>query len=208
MDRWHGLTDLFASLDYWSEVQVALAQQGTFETAAPLFGRPYLDDNKLLIPRGPGTPSDSEGYTDYSIRDVVEHFSLEISGQSRGRTFVNLPKAWFSEFSDMAKYFVGSKVASRTRSRFRPANLEIINHRWLDRGPAPLWDQVREPNPGGFDRAVKYFRVDHPDRWYFTVSTDSDTSYMLDMTWRELNSVFSEGIPGIETISMPRFSDD
>ncbi|GAC55205.1 MULTISPECIES: hypothetical protein [Gordonia] len=207
MDRWHGLANLFASLDYWSEVQTTLAQQGAFETAAPLFGRPYLDGNRLLFPRGPGADQDSEGYTDYSIHDVADHFALEVSGQRRGRTYENVAKAWFSDFADIAKYFVGSNVASRTRSRYRPANLEIINHRWLDRGPAPLWDQVREPNPGGFDRAVKYFRSDHPERWYFTVTTDSDTSFMLDLPWRELNSIFSEGIPGIEHIPFPKFSD-
>ncbi|MDH3044300.1 hypothetical protein [Gordonia alkanivorans] len=208
MDKWSGLPDLLSSFEYWSAVQTALADEGHLESAAPLYGHPYLDNGRLIIPRGPGMAEDSDGYTDYSIVEEPTLFSVRLSGRSRGAQIPETANAWFGTFDDVAKYFTARRVAAPTRSRVQPDRVESINTRWLDRSLAPGWDQVDEPDPGGFSPATRYFRSDQPERFYFTVNTDSATSFVLNLSWRELNSTFSEGLSGIERIPMPKFSDD
>ncbi|MGV6991251.1 hypothetical protein ACUY3U_07275 [Gordonia amicalis] len=208
MDKWSGLADLLSSLEYWSEVQTTLANEGHFQGAAPLYGRPYLEDGRLVIPRGPGMAEDSDGYTDYSIVEEPTFFPVRIAGRSRGTLIPESANAWFGTFDDVAKYFIGRRVAAPTRSRVQPDGVESVNTRWLDRGLAPLWDQVIEPDPSGFSPGTRYFRSDQPERFYFTANTDSATSHLLNLSWRELNSTFNEGLSGIDLIPMPRFSDD
>ncbi|MCR5976568.1 hypothetical protein GDN83_02145 [Gordonia jinghuaiqii] len=208
MDRWHGLANLYCSLKYWSEIQISLAGQGNFRVAAPLYGMPFLSGSRLVIPRGPGTAEDSDGYTDYSIVDEEHYFSIQTSGRTRGDTFSETAEGWFGTFNDAAKFFLGRQVASTTRLRVRSGGLEVVNWRWSGRGLAPLWSEVSAPNPNGFIDSKRYFRSDDPGRFYVTLNPDTATSFLLELSWRELNATFTEGIPGIEHVRMPEFSDD
>lgn len=208
MNHLTGMADVVSSIAYWSQVQAALARSGKFEGAAPLYEHPDLDGERLILPRGPGMAEDADGYTDYSIVEEPTFFSVRVAGRSRGTLIPEAANAWFGTFDDAAKYFIARRVAAPTRSRVRAERLASINTRWLDRGLAPQWDQVNEPDPGGFSPATRYFRSDQSERFYFTVNTDSATSYLLNLSWRELNSTFSEGLPGTENIPMPPFSDD
>ncbi|WP_245548541.1 hypothetical protein [Gordonia namibiensis] len=151
---------------------------------------------------------DSDGYTDYSIVEEPRYFLIRLSGRSRGTLIPETANAWFGTFDDAAKYFIARRVAAPTRSRVLPDLVESINTRWLDRGLAPGWDQLDQPDPGGFSPATRYFRSDQPERFYFTVNTDSATSFVLNLGWRELNSTFSEGLSGIESIPMTKFLHD
>jgi len=194
-------------MKYWSAVQEALVESGKFTSPAPLYGLPYSDGHRLNIPRGAGNEENAEGFTDYSILDEGPYFSIRTSGRSRANWRDDNPKSWFGTFDDAAKYFVARKSASPTRSRLRNASLEIINRRWLDRGLAPNWAEVSEPDPAGFANAKRYFRFDEPDRYYFTVNPDTATSFLLNLTWREQILTFRDGIPDIERVGVPSFSD-
>ncbi|GAC55206.1 hypothetical protein, partial [Gordonia amicalis] len=206
MDKWSGLADLLSSLEYWSEVQTTLSNEGHFQGAAPVYGRPYLEDGRLVIPRGPGMAKDSDGYTDYSILDSDGYFSIRSSGRSRGNLYADSPESWFGMFSDAAKHFLAREVALTTRLRVQGKRLEIVTRRLKSLGLAPSWTEVAQPNPGGFVDSKTYFRSDDPSRFYITVNPDTATSFLLDLNWRELNSTFSEGIPGFEYVPLPSFS--
>ncbi|UPW14561.1 hypothetical protein M0655_02800 [Gordonia amicalis] len=208
MDRWHGLTDFLSSMQYWSEVQNALAEGGKFRGAVPLYEPPYLDGDRLVVPRGPGNAEDSEGYTDYSILDQHDYFSIRSSGRSRGNLYSESSESWFGIFSDAGKHFLASEVALTTRLRISGKRLEIVTRRWKNLGLAPSWTEVAQPNPGGFVDSKTYYRSDNPTRFYITVNPDTTTAFLLDLNWRDLNSALSEGIPGIEHVQMPKFSDD
>ncbi|MBD0862468.1 hypothetical protein IA539_14785 [Gordonia sp. zg691] len=208
MDRWYGLRDFFSSIEYWSALQEHLVRDGTIRGSAPLYEAPYFDGDRLLIPRGPGNPEDSDGYTDYSICDEGEYFSIRTTSKSIAGQFDDLQKSWFGRFDDAAKYFLAGEMAFPTRLRMRNAKLEIPYSRWFDCDLAPLWSDVEQPDPRGWVKSRKYFRSDNPSRFYITLNPDIPTSYLLDLTWRQLNSTFTEGIPGIDHVRMPRFSDD
>ncbi|MGC4960955.1 hypothetical protein [Gordonia sp. DT101] len=208
MDEFAGLTDFLGAMTYWNAVQVMLASDGRLTTKAPLYERPYLDGERLMIPRGPGSAEDSEGYTDYSILDEHGSYSLRVSGRSRKDIRPDRPSCWFGHFDDATKYFVGANVAEITRMLYKPSAIPVVNLQWLNRGLAPGWLQSSEPNPSGFEPATRYFMANDPGRFYFTDSTDTAASFLLNLTWRELNTTFSEGIPGAEDIPMPDFSDE
>ncbi|MGV6991250.1 hypothetical protein ACUY3U_07270 [Gordonia amicalis] len=206
MESWHGLADFLSSMQYWSDIQNTLAGAGEFRSAAPLYKPPYLDGDRLVIPRGPGNAEDSDGYTDYSILDSDDYFSIRSSGRSRGNLYADSPESWFGMFRDAAKHFLAREVALTTRLRVQGKRLELVTRRWKSLGLAPSWTEVAQPNPGGFVDSKTYFRSDEPSRFYITVNPDTATSFILDLNWRELNSTFSEGIPGIEHVPLPNFT--
>lgn len=116
-----------------------LADDGSLATAAPIYERAHLAEREWCFAADLG-PGGLRRLRRLLNPRRVSVLSLRKSGRSRAFEYYDLSKAWFSEFSDIAKYFVGGTVASSTRFRYRPSWLEVINHRWQDRGPAPLWD--------------------------------------------------------------------
>ncbi|NDZ92798.1 hypothetical protein G3I13_20060 [Streptomyces sp. SID6673] len=200
--------DFAAALDYWSRVQITLAEAGRFETKAPLYEQPYFDGDRVMIPRGPGNAEDSYGYTDYSIVRGDGLYAVHTAGRSRGDTSPDSPRFWFGRFDDAAKYFVGRVVGGPTRSRLRREQMPVVNLQWLGRGLSPGWSEVPEPDPSGFLPSKRFFRHDNPDRFYFTTDIDTATSFLLSLSWRELNDALARDIPGIDGVPLPVFSDD
>ncbi|GAA3710498.1 hypothetical protein [Gordonia hankookensis] len=127
MGEFAGLTDFLDAMTYWNAVQRMLASDGRFTTKAPLYELPHLDGRRLMIPRGPGSAENSEGYTDYSILDESDRYSLRISGRTRKDIRPDRPKSWFGHFDDAAKYFVGAHVAEITRMFHKPSTLPVVN---------------------------------------------------------------------------------
>lgn len=208
VEEWIGLEDFLASMAYWERIERVCIDQGLAGDGALLFGPPYLDGERLIIPNGAGRAQDSEGYRIESIVLVNGIFTLQESGRDRSVDMSNAVKAYFGTFSDIGKYFIGFPVADGIRAALRPP-LNPVNWKWADvYSPAIGWQDSREPDPSGFMPATRYFRADNPDRFYFTDSPDPSTSYPLNLSWRELNETYADGIPGIERVSMPRFSDE
>ncbi|MFW0783593.1 hypothetical protein AAFP35_03655 [Gordonia sp. CPCC 206044] len=208
MDDWTGLADFHSSMDYWMRVQRHCAESGlAVADEVALYDLPYLDGQRLMIPNGPGRAEDSDGFRQDSILNDGKWFTLRESGRSRADVYADVVEAWFGTLNDLCKHFIGSYVGESTRMRLN-LNLPIVNLRWLDRGPAPGWIESNEPNPNGFEPATRYFKEDEPGRFYFTDAGDGETSFRLNMTWRELNETYAHGIPGVEGVPMPSFSDD
>ncbi|MBD1320641.1 hypothetical protein [Gordonia hankookensis] len=208
VDEWAALPDFFSAMAYWRNVQQFCAESGHAKAdKILLFGTPYLDGDRLIIPNGPARAEDSEGYRAYSFNWEGNAFTLRESGRDRGTTWNNVTKAWFSSLSDIGKHFTGSYVGERTRMATN-LKLPIVNLQWVDIGPAPGWSGSGEPDPDGFEPATKYHRNDDPSRYYFTDAGDSETSFRLNLSWRELNLLYTEGISGAESVLIPPFSDD
>lgn len=202
-----GLTDFVAALRYWAAVQLVLDEQGCLR-GAPLFGLPYVAAGRLVIPRGPGNAEDSDGFTDYSIRKESDGYSLRATTRSRGDWYLDRPTAWFGRFDDAARYFVGRNVAGPTRMRYRPTILPVTNLQWLDRGLAAGWVQSQHPVPGAVVSAKRCVTPDEPGRFYATNSGDSATSFLLNLSWRQLNETYTDGIPGIAKVPLRTFAGE
>lgn len=207
MDVYEGLDDLINASAYWENVQFQCLASGTLAIPAPFYNLPYLQSDRVVVPRGPGMAEDADGFRDYSIAYGSQIYTLVTSGRSRCRVYSNLPEAWFGSFTDSAKYFIANKVANVTRMNLQQP-LPVANWAWPDGQLAQGWSEKCEPNPVGFERSRRFFHVSDQQRFYFTTDIDTATTFTLNLSWRELNKMYSRGIPGIEKILMPAFSDD
>lgn len=204
-----GWTDCVAALDYWSQVQALLVEQGRMSGGAPLFGLPYVVGRRVVLGRGPGNAEDSDGFTDYSIGADGDGYCLWTTTRSRGDWYPDRRHAQFGQFDDAARYFVARMVAGPTRMRYRPTILPVTTLQWRDRGLAPGWSaESSDQVPAGAGSATRYTYSADPDRWYVTDSTDTATSFLLNLSWRELLDTYTDGIPDIGSLRAPRFSDD
>lgn len=206
-DKWSGISDFDQSIKYWVEVQESCIANGSAdERSFPLLLGAYLDGERVVITTGPGNKPESEGNSSYSIGVKDGFFVLYQTGRQRGRRYVDVDKGWFSRSQDVFKYFIGSYVGEWTRLRATLA-LPPVSQQWLNRGLADGWASSDEPDPEGFSTATRFSRIATPQRCYFTNAGDTATSFLLNLSWTELNATYARGFPGVESISMPRFTD-
>ncbi|WP_161925796.1 hypothetical protein [Gordonia crocea] len=204
-DPWDGLNNFMATMGYWKEVQDALFADALTRSDPRTLGRVYLDGDRVVIPSALDA-NQAEIYTNYSICCEGPRFSLRKSGRGdRGHTFSNVEVAWFGIFGDAAKYFSGSIVATPIRLALQP-RLDPVEWRWLDAGLPPNWSSIEEAKPSGIVPGRRFFRTDQPDRYYFTDASDNVTAWVLDLTWDQIVTVFSEGIGSAARVARPTFS--
>ncbi|WP_234974501.1 hypothetical protein [Williamsia sterculiae] len=155
-----------------------------------LFGSPYLDGPRLQVPSGPARRRTSEGFTDYSILQEQDSFSIRESGQTRGSNFDDIVDASFGSFIFASKYFLFRQVAEITLTLVDPTAWNSLRKSIDAAGLAPGWTSRRASGTNGFPRTV-YFKSSDPQEFYMTRTGDTRTSHTIVRSFRDINDMYS-----------------
>ncbi|QKT05801.1 hypothetical protein HUN08_00240 [Gordonia sp. X0973] len=208
METWQGIDDFFASMNYWIDLQEALVVDRAVDNDPREFGKPYLDGNRVNIPSRLG-PDKIEIYANYSIVYEGSRFAIKASGRGdRGKSYVDQVSGWYGCFEDAAKSFITFPVAGGTRQLLLNRTPPITSRWWSTPGLAPSWEARDGIFPGTEVAATEFYRTDQPSlHYYFDQGDDRTTTWLLNLSWDELLTLYTEDIPTAKRIPRPHFSD-